>query len=333
METTSLNKQSNECQQELANPIDLRLRNLSYSSLNLLHSCPRKYELTKLQSIDSYQEDIDTQITFAFGHAVGDGIALILAGYDLDEVIWRVFLNWPLDTTWQHSKSRKSLSLAIVALQKFNSLKYEILDIENWEVLIFNGKPAIELSLKLNFPGNFYYRGYIDIVLQHKLTKKVLVVECKTTAAKSLSEAQYQNSNQATGYAVILDHIFPRLTDYEVLYLVYQSEYMEYHPFRFNKGMQRKAQWIAEVLLDIEMIKKYNEYGIYPTHGDHCVGYNKVCRFFDLCHMSNTYLTKPLTEEAVAQILADNEKNFELKVDITEVIKTRIDSLNNSLTN
>ena len=83
--------------QLLPDQIDPRLKLLSHSSRSTLHRCPRKYQLYRLNStqieLDREKEEIQG-VTFAFGHAVGDGIASVLAGKSKDQVILDIFLGW-----------------------------------------------------------------------------------------------------------------------------------------------------------------------------------------------------------------------------------------------
>jgi hypothetical protein len=74
--------------------IDYRIRQLSYSSLLTLHSCPRKFQLYRLRTQHKTAEALKTTITFAFGHVVGDGIQKVFQGLSEDEIIWDMFLGW-----------------------------------------------------------------------------------------------------------------------------------------------------------------------------------------------------------------------------------------------
>ena len=67
--------------------IDPRIRQLSYSSLLTLHSCPRKFQLSRLRSTHKAEESEKSTVTFAFGHVVGAGLAELLEGKNLDSVI------------------------------------------------------------------------------------------------------------------------------------------------------------------------------------------------------------------------------------------------------
>ena len=57
--------------------IDSRLKLLSNSSSGLLHSCPRKYQLTKQWKESIWDESVDT----SYGKMFGEGIQRLLVGH------------------------------------------------------------------------------------------------------------------------------------------------------------------------------------------------------------------------------------------------------------
>lgn len=61
--------------------IDYRVRQLSYSSMLTLHSCPRKFQLYRLRTTHRAEETAKSTVTFAFGHIVGEAIQLAIEGY------------------------------------------------------------------------------------------------------------------------------------------------------------------------------------------------------------------------------------------------------------
>lgn len=271
-----------------SNPIDYRIRQLSYSSLLLLHSCPRKFELYKHQSEKATIADEQSEITFAFGHIVGEAIQMILAGASKKEVIWKMFLGWHTDLLAENSKKSKSFWDAMIALERFISLR-ESGFLEEYELVYYDGKPACELSFCITFPDGFRLRGFVDAVLKHKESGQVLVLECKTTG-NNFSPSQYKNSAQAIGYSIVLDVLFPHLSSYEVLYLIYKTTDQTYHTIPFVKSYLQRALWIKELLLDIEMIKLYEAAGTYPMHGESCYSFFRECEYLNTCTLSNDYI-------------------------------------------
>ena len=284
--------------------IDYRIRQLSYSSLVTLHSCPRKYQLYKLGAGRSVETTLQS-ITFAFGHVVGEAIQLALEGKSEEYVIWNTYVKWKPDIFAADDRSNKSLWSAILAIKRFFVLRAGGF-LQDYELVEYNGRPACELSFVIVFPDGFRYRGHVDAVLRHKITGEILVLECKTTGAATLNPAMYKNSAQAIGYSIVLDAIFPDLSSYKVLYLVYQTKNSEFTPIPFTKSYLQRVLWIRELLLDIETIKLYEEAGVYPMHGESCVTFAKEtekeskvwegdCEYLQTCTLGTDYLTKPMT--------------------------------------
>lgn len=253
--------------------IDPRIRQLSYSSLLTLHSCPRKFQLSRLRTTHRTEESIKSTITFSYGHVVGEGIQLAFEGKSEDEIIWHMFLGWHTQTLFDvDEKLNKSFWTAVIAVQRLLAMRAGGF-LNDYELVHYNGKPACELSFCVTFPDGFKLRGFVDAVLRHKLTGSVIVLECKTTGSTTLNPATYKNSAQAIGYSIVLDVLFPELSSYDVLYLIYQTKSQEYTPINFTKTYLQRALWIRELLLDIEMIKLYSEAEVFPMHGESCVAF------------------------------------------------------------
>lgn len=267
---------------------DYRIRQLSYSSILLLHSCPRKFQLYKYRTEKTNPRDEESEITFAFGHVVGEAIQLVLSAEQKSAIVWKMFLGWHTDLMAENSKKSKSFWDAMIALERFMALR-EAGFLEEYELVYYQGKPACELSFCITLPDGFRLRGYVDAVLRHKITGEILVLECKTTGTR-FSPAQYKNSSQAIGYSVVLDVLFPELSSYEVLYLVYQTTDQSYTPIPFTKSYSQRAQWIKELLLDVEMIKAYETHNHYPQHGESCFAFFKECEYLNTCTLSNEHI-------------------------------------------
>jgi hypothetical protein len=274
--------------------IDYRIRQLSYSALNTLHACPRKFQLYKLRTTERTVVSASSNITFAFGHIVGEAIQAALEGKSESEVIWRMFLGWHADLFATNPKQKKSFWLAVIAVQKFFSLREQGF-LDEYELIYYNGKPACELSFAISLPDGFRMRGHVDAVLRSKISGEIVVLECKTTGSTTLYPSSYQNSSQAIGYSVVLDHIFPDLSSYTVLYLVYKTTSQEYVTLPFVKTYLQRAMWIRSLLLDIETIKLYEDAEVYPMRGESCNHFFQDCEYLQVCTLSTEYLTKKCT--------------------------------------
>lgn len=304
--------------------MDIRLQQLSYSSILTKHSCPRKFQLYRLNvTSDKIMEDYEGSVTFAFGHVVGLGIQNVFEGKSMEQIIWESFLMWEPDLLADNPKQNKSFWLAVAAVQKFHHLYHTAGYLNDWELVYYEGKPAVELGFIIHLPGGFKYRGFVDAVLRNKITGAIRVLECKTTSAR-LHPAQYKNSAQAIGYSIVLDHLFPELSSYDVLYLVYKTKELEYEQLEFHKSYLLRALWLQELLLEVEEIKRYEDIGVYPMHGESCYNFYRECDYLNLCTLSTERLTEPLDEETIVAIHAENDSRYQIQVTFEDLVKTQL---------
>jgi hypothetical protein len=302
---------------EYEGEIDYRIRQLSYSSMLTLHSCPRKFQLYRLRTTHRTQESLNSTITFAFGHIVGEAIQLAIENHTEEYIIFRMYLGWHTQLLAEDPKLAKGFFQAVIALKRFLALREQGF-LKEYELVYYNGKPACELSFSVIFPDGFRLRGFVDAVLKHKDTGKVIVLECKTTGSATVNPATYKNSAQAIGYSIVLDSIFPDLSSYEVLYLIYNTKSGEYLPIPFQKTYLQRALWIRELLLDIETIKMYEEAEVYPMHGESCYSFFRECEYLNVCQLSTTYLTKPCTPEQ------EDKTEYQIVLTLDDLLTTQL---------
>lgn len=310
--------------------LDPRLKLLSYSSLLTLHSCPRKYELYKLKATeDETNPDAETNqnITFAFGHVVGEGIQKVFEGDSEEQVIWNMFLGWHADLGDVNDKQKKSFYFAVLAIQRLIALRNNGF-LDEYELLHYNGRPACELGFKINLPDGFIFRGYVDAVLRHKLTGRILVLECKTSSSTNLNPTTFKNSAQGIGYSVVLDVVAPEISSYEVLYLVYLTKDFAYETLRFPKSYSQRAQWIQELLLDVETIKMYHGFGVFPMRGESCADWGRDCEYLNQCTLSNRFVTAPYNADAFE---SEFNKQFDVEITLADLIEGQMKKVTEKL--
>jgi hypothetical protein len=300
-----------------AGQVDPRLSRLSYSGLLDLHACPRKYQLNKLQA-ERGEQDISTSVTFAYGHAMGEGIQQFLIHRDkqgsdkaFQTALWKMFLAWDCDLLDENHKQKKSFLRAVAAILQFKSMSDEGLIGEEWEVAEFNGKPAAELGFKIDLGDGFYYRGYVDLVLRNKYTGEYLILELKTSSATYINHYSYKNSAQAIGYSVVLDTIAPGVSSYGVQYLVYMTRMEQFEAFDFPKSFRQRVQWLQDVIWDKKQIQDmeafYGADGIWQVRGESCCDFGRVCDYMDICGLETKSLVSPLLE---SQLVEDKVYDF-----------------------
>jgi hypothetical protein len=305
---------------------------VSYSSLNDLHSCPRKFELRKMGEPLPEFKSFD----FTYGSSVGAGIQELLVTGDRNKAWLAAFLAWDMDLDAgvkrdekdRPDNSKKCFPAALQAIEDFIP-HLNVLNAE-WEVfLLEDGKPAVELSAAVHFPNGFRYRIYIDVVLRNKNTGQLLVLELKTTGSNNVQEASYGNSNQALSYSVILDKIAPGNTSYFVWYFVYCTGYKlpTWEFFPFAKTRLHKANWIRTVLYDTGNINSCLQGNFFPKQGESCLAFGRPCVYYGSCDMSNQALyagPNVIDERVTQELLTDYTYEFT----VNDLIDQQLEEIN-----
>lgn len=303
--------------------IDPRLKLFSHSSRTTLHKCPRKYQLYRLSSETvalEAEKEVEQGVTFAYGKAVGVGIQSVFEGKTEDKVVLDMFLEWDVDLLDENTRQKKSFWEAMFAVQRFVLLQGAGY-LDDYELVYYEGKPAVELSFQIILPNGYKYRGYVDGVLRHKGTGKILVLECKTSSGTA-NPTMFKNSGQALGYSIVLDILFPDMSDYDVLYLVYETRSRDFVEFFFTKSLLQKALWLQELLIDTKHIEIYEEFDTYPMHGENCLDFFRDCEYLGLCTLSTQNITKPLTLEMVEKIEGEE---YMFTVDFFDLVAQQIE--------
>lgn len=294
---------------------------LSYSRLNTLYTCPRKFQLSELMGRKSFSPTMHT----AFGHAYGAGVQTFLQyapsppaleqyeGIDPDwdatlyeqklerakqravvaaVAAWDMYSLDPEATT--ASMAKKSIWEAIQAVSTFCEQEAPAL-LEEWELAYLpSGKPMIELMFYIQ-AGRYSYQGHIDIVLRHRHTRELCVFEIKT-GSKPASQADWANSSQTLGYNVVLQAFgLTELTQpaYYVKYLCYDVSGRTMQIMEFTKSPAERVEWIASILMDMQQMDLYAEHGIWPKRGGSCMEWFRPCEHFMTCDLSTATIAPP----------------------------------------
>jgi hypothetical protein len=166
----------------------------------------------------------------------------------------------------------------------------------------------------------------VDVVLQHKDTGKLLVLEIKTTYYSEVNESTYRNSSQALGYSIILDTIAPGASEYDVWYLVYKTTKQEFEIIPFTKLFHDRALWLKELTMDCERIEYYESEGHYPRHGESCRSYGRDCQHYGTCNMSTSMLSLPYD----STIHSDrDEGNYTVELTLLDLVDAQLTGLEN----
>jgi hypothetical protein len=254
------------------------------------------FQLDRLLEGGDKREDYPATV---LGHSFGAGIATYLLTKNKELALYKAWLAY--HPVVEDKKRTETIALNLV------TASFTALDniLQDWEVAYFNGKPAVELSFRLNIDENNYYVGYIDIVLRNKFTGIYAILENKTTALNLFDlSCMYANSGQALGYSIVLDRIAGQeLSDYEVQYFVGQlGSGNGYQPtiynFHFPKTLSDRLNWFISLQMDMDHLKQMLELNIFPMRGHNCLQYMRPCKHFSTCqlHGLDTYKEIPVDE-------------------------------------
>lgn len=252
---------------------------LSHSTMNTLETCERMYQLEHVLDNGAAREESEH---FSFGHCFGEGVAHYLVYQDRDAALLAGWLAYYPQIETEKKNQAKAINALIVAFDKLDDI------LQDYEVVSFEGKPAVELNFRLNIDETYYYAGHIDVVLKHRWTGQYFIFEVKTTGlALHDIDPLYKNSGQALGYSIALDRIVgEKLSSYGILYFVAQLG-KDYNPvikvLPFNKTLLDRLNWFMTLGLDVEKLHRMAELNVYPKRGNSCLNYMRPCRHFGVC--------------------------------------------------
>lgn len=292
--------------------IPIQAMRLSHSTISLLNTCERKLQIEKLLHNDNEREHTAHTV---FGSAFGIGVAEYFIYQDREQALYKLWLAYhPI----LELEGKKTVVKCINALE----CAFDFIDtmLEEYELVHFNGKPAAELSFCITINEDYYFVGYIDVVLKHRYTGKYVVLDVKTTGLElhDLSPL-YKNSAQLIGYSIVLDAIVGEdQAEYDVMYLVEQMG-REYAPvtktLSYPKTVLDRLQWFISLGLDVERLTRMKELNIYPRRGDSCLRFNKPCFHFGVCDLHSLDMPKEDKEDLI---------EYDFYYDIDTLIETHV---------
>lgn len=297
----------------------------SYSTGETLQTCERKFSRKKLELNNDYDTSIvtlGTNIDFAFGRAIETGIQSAFLGNGKDKIFFDMFLAWDIPLMQQHPKGKnKTFAHACIAIDQFLYVKKQFF--EGWEVAMFKGRPAIELAVCIDMENGYYYVGHADIILWNPQLRRYKVLEIKTTGFTTVHEAMYKNSNQSTGYSIFVDSVadnYDVSATFEVYYLVLPTEAGFWKLYEFTKSRSARAEWINNLLFDIQRINLSKQTGIWPKRGSSCYDFYKPCEYYDRCDLDPSSFNATGEFAVVTQEEIDTHE-FDFKFKMSDIIK------------
>lgn len=246
---------------------------------------------------------------------------------DKELALLRAATEWKYDL-YEFDKE-KSFFHCWAAIEKFIWMLPE-LALADYEVMYYNGKPCIELGFCIKLPNGFYYRGYIDLVLQHKIDGSILVVDLKTSGARYSNPAKYQNSSQNIAYSVVLDTIMPGLQSFNVMYFEYLTSIDKFIPHDFVIDNMERATFIRDLLMECDIMNFYDNNEDWPKHGESCSGYGGSCQFINNCTMPTSMLlgTHKIEDDPIT---IDKKAPYDIMISLEDIINSQLELLEDEI--
>jgi len=282
--------------------MDIRL---SHSALDTFLTCERMFQLDRLLEGAPDKQDYPATI---FGKAYGEGVSTYLLTQD---PIASLFAGWKAYYPILEDDKRTEEILLNLLLVSFPKLDDLLMD---WEVAVFQKKPAVELSFRLNNLGtnekhNIYFVGYVDVVLKNRWSGRYAILENKTTGLGLHDiDPLYKNSGQALGYSIVLDQIAGQeSSEYDVIYLVGQigtrSETAKFSPTihvkTYPKTLQDRLNWFISLGMDVSRLEQMLELQVFPLRGKSCLQYMRPCKHFGVCTLQALDRYKTIPEDTI----------------------------------
>jgi hypothetical protein len=271
---------------------------LSDSALRTLHTCERKFQIDRI--LAGVPEEKEQWPSTVLGTAWGIGVADYFAYQNQDKALFALWLAYYPRLEDEVRTQEVAANMLIAAFPIIDNI------LQDWEVVSFQGKKALELSFRLNMDSSYYFVGYVDIVLQNRWTGKVAVMDVKTTAMNLIDLSPlYQNSPQGIGYSIVLDRLMgENLSEYDVFYFVGQMNSRNpFQPtvkqYQFSKTLQDRLNWFISLGMDVNHLEEMAEMNVYPQRGNNCLQYNKPCKHFGVCGLHSLDVIEEYPEDTI----------------------------------
>lgn len=280
---------------------------LSHSTMQLIRGCERKFQKTKLLLNNNVREE-SPALSFGKAYGAAQQLYFILRTEGetpqvaMDSAIWELFLNYSPLLEDDKRFLERAVYILIYSQSFLESLLLE------WEIAVFNGRYANELSFRLDINERYYYVGYLDLVLRNRRTGRYAVTDIKTTSSFAQDLApMFRFSDQVLGYSIILDQIVGTdLSDFDCNYWVTQMASgsvaklwdAKFHPLSFKKTLQDRFEWFLKIYMDVKRITDLEALHVYPKR-DNCLAYNKPCQYYGTCQFSSMDEPAPYVEDTI----------------------------------
>lgn len=293
---------------------------LSHSALETFLTCERMFQLDRLLEGAPDKQDYPATV---FGKAFGEGVSAYLLTQDPKEALFKAYLAYYPILEDDKRTEEILLNLLLCTFPTLDNI------LQDYEVAIFEGKPAVELSFRLNIEdnekANIYFVGYVDVVLKNRWNGRYAILENKTTGLQLLDlDPNYKNSGQALGYSIVLDKIAgSQNSEYDVLYLIGKLNSKSLGGFSpevqfktYPKTLQNRLNWFITLGMDVNRLTAMIDMNVFPMRGGSCLQYMRPCKHFSTCGMQSLDRYKIAEEDTI---------DYQFTYNLEELINDHLD--------
>lgn len=266
--------------------------------LGLLKTCPRKYYYKMIENWSKGGESLHLDFGIYYHSALEEYDKAKAKGACHDEateiclhhalIISKDFVGTDNPTAWESKgnvKSRATLIRAIVwYLEHFR-------DDPAKTVILDDGKPAVELSFRMELPienmygENIMLSGHLDRLVE--MGDQIYVLDRKTTASTlgSYYYNQYSPNNQMSLYTLASQVVLPKAAAGVII----DAAQLAVGFARFHRGIVTRTQaqldeWLKDFERWMRAAERFAAEGYWPMNDTACGNYGG-CEFQPVCKM------------------------------------------------
>lgn len=254
------------------------------TSLGWLKECPRKYYYSMIRGLRSKGQNIHFEFGILYHSALESYDKLrcqSLSHETAQRLVVRELLQatygWPYD---HNLKTRENLVRSVVwYLEQFGD------DDPARTVVLKNGKPAVELSFRLQVDDDLVLCGHLDRVVEFQGQNFVMDRKTSTSTISSYYFDQYSPDNQMSLYTFASSVIYQN----PIRGVIIDAAQIAVGFTRFERGMVYRTEsqlqeWLLDARYHISNAQRYAEAKYWPTNDKSCHHYGG-CPFRGICSM------------------------------------------------
>lgn len=266
------------------------------TSLGYLKECPRKYYYTMIRGLRGRGESVHLTFGSWYHKALEDYEKHTFSGMSHNEAM-REVVSWLLHATWvyeydengvpfggapwnseHNTKTRENLIRTVIwHLEQFGP------DDPARTVRLKSGKPAVELSFRLQLDEDLILCGHLDRVVEFQGVHYVMDHKTSTTTVGSNYFEQYTPDNQMSLYTFAASIIY----EAPVKGVIIDAAQIAVGFSRFTRGMvyrtdTQTAEWLDDMHEWVALAHNYAERDRWPMNDKSCHKYSG-CPFRQIC--------------------------------------------------